>query len=137
VASTTRQERLTSALLGTFAFMATALAATGLYGVIAMFVSQRRHEFGIRLAVGAQRADVFWLILRHALTVMGIVTAAGLAGAAAASRLMTSLLFGVTATEPLSYAVGCAVLFGSGLLACYFPARRAMAISPAQTLRAD
>jgi len=137
VASTTRQERLTSALLGAFAFMATALAATGLYGVIAMFVSQRRHEFGIRLAVGAQRTDVFWLILRHGITVMVIGTAAGLAGAAAASRLMTSLLFGVGAAEPMSYVIGCAVLFASGLLACYFPARRAMAISPALTLRAD
>src|SRR6478752_6011007 len=102
-----------------------------------MFVSQRRHEFGIRLAVGAQRTDVFWLILRHGITVMVIGTAAGLAGAAAASRLMTSLLFGVGAAEPMSYVIGCAVLFASGLLACYFPARRAMAISPALTLRAD
>jgi putative ABC transport system permease protein len=137
VAARTTQQQFTTSLLGTFASFATALAAIGLYGVVAVFVSQRRHEFGIRMALGAQRRDVLRLVMRHGGGMIVIGTVAGLIGALAVSRLLQSLLYGVTATEPLSYVIGAAVLLLTGLIACYVPARRATRVDPAQTLRAD
>jgi putative ABC transport system permease protein len=137
VAARTAQQQFTSSLLGTFASVATALAAIGLYGVVAVFVSQRRHEFGVRIALGAQRRDVLRLVMRHGGGMIFIGTAAGLIGAMAVSRLLQSLLYGVTATEPLSYIIGAAVLLLTGLVACYVPARRATRVDPAQTLRAE
>ena len=137
VAARTAQQQFTTSLLGTFASVATALAAIGLYGVVAVFVSQRRHEFGIRMALGAQRADVLRLVLRHGGGMILLGTAAGVIGAVAVSRILQSLLYGVTATEPLSYVIGAVVLLFTGLVACYVPARRATRVDPAQTLRAD
>jgi predicted permease len=137
VAATTTQHQFTTSLLGTFASVATALAAIGLYGVVAVFVGQRRQEFGIRMALGAQRHDVLRLVMRHALIVIGSGTVVGLLGAIALTRLLRSLLFRVTPTEPISFVVGAAVLLATGLLACYMPARRAMTVDPAKTLRAE
>jgi putative ABC transport system permease protein len=137
VASTTTQQRFTSSLLGTFAVVATALAAIGLYGVIAVFVSQRRREFGIRMALGAQRHDVLGLVMRHGITVVSAGIVIGLLGALALNRLLKGLLYGVSSTEPASYAIGAVVLLLSGLLACYLPARRATKVDPAQVLRAE
>jgi putative ABC transport system permease protein len=137
IAATTTQQQFTSSLLGTFASAATALAAIGLYGVIAVFVSQRRQEFGIRMALGACRNDVLRLVMSHGVKVIAAGALIGILAALALSRLLTGLLFGISATEPLSYLIGALVLLVSGLLACYLPARRAMSVDPARALRAE
>ena len=137
VAAMTRQQQFTTSLLGTFAFVATALAAIGLYGVIAVFVAQRRQEFGIRMALGAQRRDVLRQVMFQGGSVIGAGTAIGLIAAVGLTRLLRSLLYGITPTEPVSYFIGAIILLVSGLLACYLPARRAMTVDPAKTLRAE
>lgn len=137
VASTTTRQRFTSVLLAVFASTATLLAAIGLYGVIAIFVGQRRHELGIRLAVGAQRSDLLRLVMWQGGRMILIGTAAGVLGALALSRTLSGLLFGLSAIEPLSYAIGIGTLAISGLLACYLPARHAMNVDPVLALRAE
>jgi putative ABC transport system permease protein len=137
VASTTIQQRFTSSLLGTFAVVATALAAIGLYGVVAVFVSQRRQEIGVRMALGAQRQDVLGLVMRHGARAISAGIVIGLLGALTLNRLMSGLLYGISSTEPASYAIGAAVLLLSGLLACYLPARRATKVDPARALRSE
>ena len=137
VAATTTQQQFTTSLLGTFAILATALAAIGLYGVVALFVSQRRHEFGVRMALGASRLDVLRLAMREGVNVIGVGTIAGLTGAALGSRALSGLLFGVTATSPSVYAGAIAILVVIGLVASYVPARRATSVDPARALRAE
>jgi putative ABC transport system permease protein len=104
---------------------------------MAYSVSQRSREMGIRLALGARSADVVRLVLRHGgrLVLAGVLT--GLAGAFALTRLASSLLFGVSATDPLTFAVMTLALALVALLACYFPARRASRVDPAVALRND
>jgi len=127
--------RLITSLLGAFSGLALMLAAIGLYGVIAYSVSQRTREIGIRMAVGAQRHDVLRLILGDGfkLAVLGVVL--GWVGALAATRVLGSLLFGVTATDPVVYAANGAVLLIIALLACAIPARRAARVDPMVALR--
>jgi putative ABC transport system permease protein len=137
VAVTTAQQQFTSSLFGTFAFVATALAAIGLYGVVTMFVNERRQEIGVRMALGAERRDVLRLVMQHGGRVIGAGTIAGILGALALTRLLRSLLYGVTPSEPASYVIGAVVLIITGLLACYLPARRAALVDPARTLRAE
>jgi ABC-type antimicrobial peptide transport system permease subunit len=117
--------------------MALLLGIVGLYGVIAYSVSQRRQEIGIRLALGAQTNDVLKLVLRQgaSLTLLGI--AIGLAGAFGLTRLMTTLLFGVSATDPLTFVLIPVLLIATALLACYFPARRATKVDPLIALHCD
>ena len=137
VDASTTQQQFTSSLVGTFALLATTLAAIGLYGVIALFVSQRRHEIGIRMALGAGAADVLRLVMGHGAKLLVIGTLAGLLCAAALSRLLSSLLFGVSATQPLDYIGGAALLVMIGLAACYLPARRATIVDPMIALRTE
>jgi putative ABC transport system permease protein len=137
VSATTTQQQFTTSLLGTFALLATGLAAIGLYGVVALFVSQRRHEFGVRMALGARRVDVLLLAMREGVTVILAGAVVGVAGALLGSQALSGLLFGVTATRPSAYAGGVAVLVGIGLIASYVPARRATAVDPARALRAE
>ncbi len=129
------QPRFYAWLLVTFGAVAVTLAAIGIFGVISYSVSQRTHEIGIRMALGAERRHVMAMVLRQGLrlTVAGI--AAGVAGAAALTRLLSSLLFGVKAWDPITFALASALLMGVALLACYFPARRGMKVDPMVALR--
>ena len=118
-----------------FGAVALALSAVGLYGVLAFGVAQRARELGIRQALGADRRSILTLVLGHGLRTAGIGIASGLAGALALTRYLQSMLFGVTAHDPLVLAAATGILFAVALLACYLPARRATGIDPAIALR--
>jgi len=135
VARTVAQPRFNAVLLGSFALLAILLAAVGIYGVLASHVAHRRHEFGVRLALGAQPADILRLVLRQGLRLTFIGLAAGLAGALAATRLVASLLFGVSPHDPLTFAGVASLLLGVALASCWIPARRATKVDPMVALR--
>ena len=132
---TLSQPRFNMLLLGAFAGVALMLAAIGIYGVIAYTVAQRTKEIGIRMALGAQRIDMLTMILRQSFVVIGIGLVTGILGALAVTRLMSSLLYGVSASDLSIYAIVTIVLSGAALIATYFPARRAMAVDPMVALR--
>ena len=127
--------RFNMSLLSLFAGLALVLAAIGIYGVMSNAVTQRTQEIGIRLALGARSIDVLKLVIRNGLTLVIIGVAIGLAGAFALTRLMTSLLFGVTPTDAWTIGVVSGVLIGVALLACFIPARRATKVDPLVALR--
>jgi putative ABC transport system permease protein len=131
------ERRFTMLLLATFASVAVLLAAIGVYGVLAYLVSQRTQEIGVRLAIGARPEDVVRLFVREgaALTLVGV--ACGLAGALAVTRTLSTLLFGVTTTDPVTFTAVAGTLAIVALLASYFPARRAARVDPMSALRAD
>jgi ABC-type antimicrobial peptide transport system permease subunit len=112
-------------------------ALIGIFGVVAHLVSQRTVEIGIRMALGAQKRDVLLAVLRQGIVMIAVGLVIGTAGALALTRLVGSLLFGVTAMDPLSFAAALLVLTMVGLLASYFPARRALRIDPVVALRSD
>jgi predicted permease len=127
--------RLITHLLGAFSSFALALASLGLYGVIAYSVSQRTQEIGIRLAIGAQRRDVLRLVVGEGFRMAAAGVAVGVFAALALSRLLASLLFGVTSNDPLIFSISAGVLTLVALLACYIPARRAAKVDPVVALR--
>jgi len=129
------QPRFLSLLLATFAGIALFLAAIGIYGVMAYSVAQRTQEIGVRMALGAQRVHVLRLVFSQGFLLLIIGTAIGLGGAFALTRLMKSLLFEVTATDPLTYLSVVGLLAVVALLACYVPARRATKVNPLVALR--
>ncbi len=122
-------------LLASLSILGMFLAAIGLYAAVAYLVNRRTHELGIRMALGARRGDVLWLVLAQGLRLSGVGAALGLAGAFAASRLMSRFIFGVGATDPLSYVASTLIAISVALLACYFPARRATKVDPMEALR--
>jgi len=124
-----------AALLSVFGGSALLLAAIGIYGVMGYSVAQRTHEIGIRIALGAERADILKLIVGQGMLLVAIGAALGLALAVAATRVLKSLLFGISATDPLTYTVVVVVLIAVALLACYLPARRATKVDPLVALR--
>jgi predicted permease len=127
--------RFNTWLLAAFGFGALLLAAIGVYGVISYSVSQRTRELGVRLALGAQPADILRLVLRKGLVLAAIGLVIGIGASLAATRVMSSLLYNVSATDPLTFAAVGALLVVVALAACWIPARRAMRTDPAVTLR--
>jgi putative ABC transport system permease protein len=129
------EPRFRTLLLSVFALVSLVLAAVGLYGVVGFSVSQRRSELGLRMALGADPHDVLRLVMREGMTPVAAGIFAGLAGAALVARVMTTLLFGVDAFDPVTFAGVAGALTAVALAACYIPARRATRLDPATTLR--
>jgi putative ABC transport system permease protein len=128
-------QRMMATLVGLFGAIALALAAVGVYGVMAHLASQRRTEIGIRLALGASPSSILKLIVAEGLRLVGIGAAIGLALATASTRWISSQLFGVQPTDPVAFAAGCVLLALVGVTACLIPARRAMRVQPSAALR--
>jgi putative ABC transport system permease protein len=127
--------RFSMALLGGFAATALLLAAAGIYGVMAYLVQQRTHEVGVRMALGAQPSDVLRLVVGHGAKLASAGVIAGVLASLALTQLMSNLLFGVSATDPLTFAAVALLLAIVALAACYVPARRAAALEPLVALR--
>jgi predicted permease len=127
--------RFRTLLLGIFAGLAVLLAMAGIYGVMACVVGQRSNEIGLRMALGASQGSVLRLVLRQGLTYVVLGLVLGLAGAVAATRLLTSMLFEVKPTDPLTFAAVAVLLVAVALAASYVPARRASQLDPLVTLR--
>jgi ABC-type antimicrobial peptide transport system permease subunit len=129
------QPRFLALMLSLFSTLALVLAGFGIYGVISYSVARRTSEFGIRMALGAERGDVFSLVLTEGAILAGLGVIAGLAGAALLSGFLEGLLFQVNRFDPITFAGMAAILVVASLLACWLPARRATAVDPIRALR--
>jgi putative ABC transport system permease protein len=130
VANSLGTRRVSMQLFAVFAIAALLLAAIGIYGVMAYSVTQRTQEIGIRMALGAQKSDVLALVIRQGMTLTLIGVVVGLGGAFVLTRLIANLLFGVAATDPLTFVAIPLLLLFVALVACYLPARRAARLDP-------
>jgi ABC-type antimicrobial peptide transport system permease subunit len=127
--------RMAATLLGMLGGLGLLLGTLGLYGVMAYLVTQRTHEIGIRMALGAERGNILRLVLRQALRLVVLGLALGTLGALAAARLIEGLLYGVQPQDPMTMAMVMLVLAGAALVACLLPARRAVRVDPITALR--
>jgi putative ABC transport system permease protein len=137
VAESLSSERFSTLLLGTLAVLALALGAVGIYGVMSYTVSQRTHEIGVRMALGAGEGGVLQLVVRQGMTLVLVGLATGLAAALGLTRVLGSMLFGIGATDPATFATVIGLIALVALLACYVPARRAATVNPMETLRLE
>jgi putative ABC transport system permease protein len=137
ISSSIASQRFAMILLGSFALLALLLSSLGIYGVVSYLVGQQTREFGIRIALGAQRGDVLWLVLGDGAKMALVGVGVGVVAALALTRLMTSVLYGVSATDPLTFAAVVVTLTVVALAACYIPARRAMRVDPMVALRRE
>jgi putative ABC transport system permease protein len=137
VSGTIDDPRLNMLLVSGFAILALALAAVGIYGVVAYSVSQRTREIGLRMALGAARSDVLSMVMREGLWMAALGIGIGLAAAALVTRLMIDLLVGITPTDPATFGAGAALLLTIALAASYLPARRATRVDPGVALRGE
>jgi predicted permease len=132
-----REDRMFATLASFFALLALALDAIGIYGIVAYRVAHRTAEIGVRMALGAQKRDVLWLIMRETLVLLAAGAAVGVPAGLAAARLIKSLLFALTPSDPLTIACATLALFAAGALAGFLPALRAASVEPALALRSD
>jgi ABC-type antimicrobial peptide transport system permease subunit len=135
IANSLSERRFSMILLGIFAGVALVLASVGIYGVISYVVARRTQEIGVRIAMGAQRGEVLRLVLRQGVTMAALGAAIGIAAALPLTRFMGSLLFAITAADPLTYLCVVALLLGVSLAACWLPAHRAARMNPVDALR--
>jgi len=132
-----RQDRMLATLAGFYAALALILAAIGMYGMVAYRVARRTPEIGVRIAMGAQRPNVLWLVMKETLSLFAIGAVLGAAGALATSRLIRSTLFAIEPSDPATLAGAGVTLVAVGLLACLLPARRAASLAPLAALRTE
>jgi ABC-type transport system, involved in lipoprotein release, permease component len=137
LAQSVAEPRFNMMLVCAFAVLALLLSAIGVYGVIAYSVAQRTHEIGVRMALGAAGSDVLRLVIGEGLAIAAAGVTLGLVGAAALTRVMAGLLFGVTPRDPLTFAAGAVLLLIVSVMASYLPARRATRVEPVTALRAE
>ena len=137
VSDSMNRQRMYAVLLGIFAGVAVAMAAIGIYGVVAYSAAQRTREIGIRVALGAQRGNLLKLILGQGLTLAGAGLAAGLAAAFALTRFGASFLYEIEPADAMTYLLVSVILVIVALVACYVPARRALRINPLEALREE
>jgi len=133
--SATSQPRFRTSLVTFFALIALILACLGIYGVISYSVTQRTHEIGIRMALGAQRRDVLKLVIKQGLALASVGVVVGLSASYLLTRLLASLLFGVKPTDPATFVMSALLLGSTALLASFLPARRATKVDPLVALR--
>jgi putative ABC transport system permease protein len=135
VSQSVAEPRFNALLVGAFAFLAAVLASLGIYGVVAYAATRRTREIGVRIALGAGKADVFRLLLGQGLMLTALGVGLGLVAAMAANRIMSSMVYGVTTTDPLTFAAVALLLGIVALAAAYLPARRATRVDPLAALR--
>jgi len=131
------RQRFSTIMLGAFAMFALMLAAVGMYGVMSYLVTQGTHDIGVRMALGAERHSILRMVVRQCLELTGMGVFAGIVGGVVLTRVMASLLFGVAATDPITFSAVALILIAVALVACYLPARRATLVDPVEALREE